>query len=479
MMRSFFLLALAFCLAIAACVLCVSRAACDENEQKIDAAALDARIRQLIAQLGDEDSNVRDKATSELGKVGKPALDALRAATKSTDAEIAWRAEQLVSAIESGRAVAGANADASAEADTDAGTSIVRFPGGRIQVFVKSLSVNPSGSENIERTQTAEGKVTVTIRKKDKDGKEHVETYVADSPEEFAKKFPEIDKRIGFAGINVRIGELPQLRGDFKENWKKERNRIDEMLKKFSDEDFVKLPDDIVDRMRRVLPLDEMLERIFDEDFLLDKDRFGKRLEQSRRRIDEMIKGLRPRDESEGDEESDFGRLEQLLRDSQRRLDELMARIRSGGEEADGSSQDPGWRWDRSNGRDRDFGNEPAPQEGGGESDGTHSEAAVEWNFGAEVGLVDDALRGQLDLPEGEGVIVHSVTKGSGADQAGFRQYDIVLSVNGEKVQNKWDFRRMVLEGLKKRDVAVDVVRKGERMTLRIPKPKDETPNKK
>lgn len=417
-----------------------NRAVCDESEQEGDPVALDVRIQQLIGQLGDEDPKVREKATSELGKIGKPALNALREATKSADAEIAWRAEQLVSAIESGRTIATEGVDAKEEGD--AGTAIIRTPGGRVQVFVKSHSVHPGGSESIERTQTGDGKVTVVIRRKDKDGQEHVETYTADSPEEFARKFPEIDRKSGSAGITIRFGTVPEVPDDLDDWQKEQRRQLDEMLKRFSD---------------------RILEGIWDE----DRSEMEKRFEQRRRRIEDMLKGLFPGEETEDGEESIFDRIERLLRESQRRLDELMERTLPRDEEAEDLMVPP---WRRRERQDGDADRKVTPDEPWGGTDEPTRETPVEWNLGAEVGLVDEALRRQLDLPDDVGVIVHSVAKDSGADKAGFRQYDIVLNVNGEKVQNKWDFRRMVLDGLKKGDVVVDIIRRGEHMTLRIPR---------
>ena len=58
-----------------------------------------ARIAKLIAQLGSDDFDDREKASAELAVIGEPALDALRQAVKSSDVEVHKRAETLVSAI--------------------------------------------------------------------------------------------------------------------------------------------------------------------------------------------------------------------------------------------------------------------------------------------------------------------------------------------------------------------------------------------
>jgi hypothetical protein len=59
-----------------------------------------ARIDKLIEQLGADSFADRQKASEALDKLGEPALEALRKATKSSDAEIRKRATDLVGKIE-------------------------------------------------------------------------------------------------------------------------------------------------------------------------------------------------------------------------------------------------------------------------------------------------------------------------------------------------------------------------------------------
>src|SRR5262249_42580954 len=54
------------------------------------------QINKLIQQLGSADFAEREKATKELDALGPRALDALRKAARSDDAEISRRAEELV-----------------------------------------------------------------------------------------------------------------------------------------------------------------------------------------------------------------------------------------------------------------------------------------------------------------------------------------------------------------------------------------------
>lgn len=65
------------------------------------------QIRRLIRALGDSDYFVREKAASDLGKLGFDAVDALTAATESDDMEIAARANRLLHLIRGNWSVPG------------------------------------------------------------------------------------------------------------------------------------------------------------------------------------------------------------------------------------------------------------------------------------------------------------------------------------------------------------------------------------
>ena len=77
-------------------VLAAAPAAPADKIEKPDAG----RITKLIAQLGSDDFDDREKASAELDAIGEPALDALRQAAKSTDEEVRKRAETLTAGIQ-------------------------------------------------------------------------------------------------------------------------------------------------------------------------------------------------------------------------------------------------------------------------------------------------------------------------------------------------------------------------------------------
>lgn len=86
--------------------------------------------------------------------------------------------------------------------------------------------------------------------------------------------------------------------------------------------------------------------------------------------------------------------------------------------------------------------------------------------------VFDPVLRAQLQLSEGEGLIVEEVVPGSAAEEAGFKRYDILLSVNGEKLSSPHDLHQRVaqepIEALK-----FELIRGGQKQTLEVT-PRDE-----
>jgi tetratricopeptide (TPR) repeat protein len=79
---------------LVAALFSVARAADGEGERR--QAELDARIAELIEELGSSDFPVREQAVRELVQIGLPAFDALQAAQSHRDLEIGLRAKYLV-----------------------------------------------------------------------------------------------------------------------------------------------------------------------------------------------------------------------------------------------------------------------------------------------------------------------------------------------------------------------------------------------
>jgi S1-C subfamily serine protease len=74
---------------------------------------------------------------------------------------------------------------------------------------------------------------------------------------------------------------------------------------------------------------------------------------------------------------------------------------------------------------------------------------------------VDEALRAQLDLPEGQGAVVTRVLPGGVAELLGLRKSDILLDVDGKKIASPESAK-----GLITRESRLTVVRKGKKESL-------------
>lgn len=80
---------------------------------------------------------------------------------------------------------------------------------------------------------------------------------------------------------------------------------------------------------------------------------------------------------------------------------------------------------------------------------------------GAALEAVDESLRAQLDIPEGQGAVVNRVTPGSVAEALGLKKNDVLLEVDGRKIASPESAK-----GLLTRDSKAIVLRKGKKETL-------------
>ncbi len=87
--------------------------------------------------------------------------------------------------------------------------------------------------------------------------------------------------------------------------------------------------------------------------------------------------------------------------------------------------------------------------------------------FGIRVEPVEETLRDQLSLKEGEGVMVAEVKPGSTAEKAGLRKHDIILRLDGKPVGDTWGFRKDVLKALEKEEFGLEILRGGKPETLK------------
>src|SRR5712691_2856917 len=67
---------------------------------------------------------------------------------------------------------------------------------------------------------------------------------------------------------------------------------------------------------------------------------------------------------------------------------------------------------------------------------GPVEERKTEYYLGVSIDPVDDALRAQLELPAGHGVVVNDVSGGSPAEKSGVKKHDIVLELAGKPIDS-------------------------------------------
>jgi serine protease Do len=89
-------------------------------------------------------------------------------------------------------------------------------------------------------------------------------------------------------------------------------------------------------------------------------------------------------------------------------------------------------------------------------------------------GLMVENLTPQLGdffgAKNGQGVLVRSVEKGSGADKAGFRAGDVIVKINGEPIRDSGDFSH-ALRSRKDNTASVSVIRDRKEQTITITLP--------
>jgi PDZ domain len=88
---------------------------------------------------------------------------------------------------------------------------------------------------------------------------------------------------------------------------------------------------------------------------------------------------------------------------------------------------------------------------------GTGENILIQARLGTTVERPCPALRTQLDLPRGQGLVLGEVRKGTSADRAGLRTHDILLEIDGHSVPSDPQALTQLLLGIKG-DQAVDVV---------------------
>ena len=90
------------------------------------------------------------------------------------------------------------------------------------------------------------------------------------------------------------------------------------------------------------------------------------------------------------------------------------------------------------------------------------------------IGLVDvmpldSRLADELRAPRADGVVVNQMARASAAYRAGLQPGDVVLSINGQAIVDPSQFMRVIADTAIGSTVRVEILREGQRSTLRIP----------
>jgi len=88
--------------------------------------------------------------------------------------------------------------------------------------------------------------------------------------------------------------------------------------------------------------------------------------------------------------------------------------------------------------------------------------------LGILAGSVPPALRSQLNLGDGEGLLVHHVQPGSLAEKSGLKAHDILLRLNRQPIQDLATFRSDVARALSGDAFTLDVLRGGKPQSIEI-----------
>ncbi len=86
--------------------------------------------------------------------------------------------------------------------------------------------------------------------------------------------------------------------------------------------------------------------------------------------------------------------------------------------------------------------------------------------LGINIQNVTDELAKSLDLEARSGVIVSNVRSGSAADKAGVKRNDLIVAINGEKIEDSNVLRNKVASSLPGSEIKVSVMRDGKQVDL-------------
>ena len=87
--------------------------------------------------------------------------------------------------------------------------------------------------------------------------------------------------------------------------------------------------------------------------------------------------------------------------------------------------------------------------------------------LGVTIQNITEGLAKNLDLKETRGVIVSGVKSGSASDKAGIKRGDVIVAINGEKIEDSNTLRNKVAGTAPGSEIAITIIRNGEEQQLK------------
>ncbi|MBD3414800.1 MAG: Do family serine endopeptidase [Candidatus Aminicenantes bacterium] len=88
--------------------------------------------------------------------------------------------------------------------------------------------------------------------------------------------------------------------------------------------------------------------------------------------------------------------------------------------------------------------------------------------LGVGVYTVNDDFQKLLDLDTDEGAVINNVDSGSPADKAGLKRYDVIISINGNPIEDGDDLQFKIAEIEPGTKVDITVIREGKKKTMPV-----------
>lgn len=88
--------------------------------------------------------------------------------------------------------------------------------------------------------------------------------------------------------------------------------------------------------------------------------------------------------------------------------------------------------------------------------------------LGVETSRVSKALRNHVDIPDGVGLTIDHVAEGTGAEEAGIQQYDILLMLDDQIIINQEQLSTLIQSKKPGDRVNVEVLRKGKKIRSKV-----------